>query len=58
METTEPSAKKIELVAVHLNENGEVKGRTLGEEEIQVLIKENVAEKEKAEKSEKPAAST
>lgn len=55
METTDPSAKKIELVTVYRAENGEVKGRSLPEEEILVLIKENALEKEKEKAAEKAA---
>lgn len=39
METTEPSAKKIELVTVTKNANGNVVGKTLTEEDIVALIK-------------------
>ncbi len=47
METTDPSAKKIELVTIALNANGEVKGKTLVEDEIAQLITENKLKGEK-----------
>jgi 20S proteasome subunit alpha 3 len=47
METTDPSAKKIELVTIALNANGEVKGKTLVEEEIAQLITENKLKSDK-----------
>lgn len=47
--------QKIELVTVYRAENGEVKGRSLPEEEILVSIKENALEKEKEKAAEKAA---
>ncbi len=51
METTEPSAKKIELVVVSLIKpeevRGDVRGKTLTEAEIEELIKENKLVSEK-----------